>query len=168
MRASDIMTGHPAHVTRNDPARKAAMLMADYDCGCLPVVAGDNDSRVVGVVTDRDLALRGLAQGRGPDTPVHELMTADPNCCTADADIKDVERIMADWQVRRVVVVDSDGACLGMIAQADLARAAEEQRGVSDREVARVVERISEPAQVSLDQAPYRRQGGEGGTEKRF
>jgi CBS domain-containing protein len=168
MRASDIMTANPAHVTRNASARQAAMLMADYDCGCLPVVAGEEDRRVVGVVTDRDLALRGLAQGRGPDTPVHELMTPDPNCCPANADVREVERIMADWQVRRVVVVDADGACLGMISQADLARAAEERRGVSDREVARVVERISEPAQVSIDQAPYRREGAQGTTEQRF
>lgn len=168
MRASDIMTGNPAHVTRNTSARQAAELMADYDCGCLPVVASESDNRVVGVITDRDLVLRGLAQGRGPDSPVHLMMTPEPNCCRADADIEDVERIMADWQVRRVVVVDAGGACLGMISQADLARAAEERRGVSEREVARVVERISEPAQVSLDQAPYRREGGRGTTEQRF
>jgi len=168
MHAREIMTANPAVVTPDDPARRVAELMAEHDCGCLPVVDARQGGRVVGVVTDRDLALRGLAQGRGPETPVRELMTPDPECCRADDDVKDVERVMADWQVRRVVVVDADRRCVGMIAQADLARAAEHRRGVSDREVAQIVERISEPAQMSLDQAPYRRQGGEGATEQRF
>lgn len=158
MRAREIMTENPACVTADEPARRVAQLMAEYDCGCLPVVAGRDDKRVIGVVTDRDLALRGLAQGKGPDTPVRELMSAEPNTCLVDADVQDVERIMSDWQVRRVVVVDQDHRCVGMISQADLARAAEHGRGVSDREVARVVERISEPAQMSLDQAPARRE----------
>lgn len=157
MRAREIMTEKPASVTPSDSARRVAQLMAEYDCGCLPVVEAGPGGRVVGVVTDRDLALRGLAQGKGPDTPVRELMTADPNCCPAEADVEEVERVMSEWQVRRVVVVDDAGHAVGMIAQADLARAAEQGRGVSDREVARVVERISEPAQMSLDQAPYRR-----------
>ena len=145
MKAQDLMTESPACVTPDDTARRVAQLMADNDCGCLPVVEGRDNSRVVGVVTDRDIALRGVAQGKGPDTPVRELMTPDPDCCTPDADVKEVERLMADRQVRRVIVVDGAGCCLGIIAQADLALAAEERRGVSDAEVARVVERVSEP-----------------------
>jgi CBS domain-containing protein len=97
------------------------------------------------VVTDRDIALRGVAKGKGPDTRVRDVMTQDPFCCSADADIRDVERVMAERQVRRIVVVDADGRCAGMIAQADLALAAERKQEVSDLEVARVVERISEP-----------------------
>ena len=122
MHAREIMTADPAVVTPDDPARRVAELMAEHDCGCLPVVDARQGGRVIGVVTDRDLALRGLAQGRGPETPVRELMTPDPECCRADDDVKDVERVMTDWQVRRVVVVDADRRCVGMIAQADLAR----------------------------------------------
>ena len=152
MRAREIMTTNLATVSPDDRAQRAAELMAEYDCGCVPVV--EAGGRVVGVVTDRDLAIRGLAHGRGADTPVRELMTAEPECCDADADLHEVERIMRDSQLRRVVVVDADHRCIGIVAQADLARAAEEGRGVSDTEVARVVERISEPPSMSLDQRP--------------
>jgi CBS domain-containing protein len=151
MRAHEIMTAGPACCTPDDPAERVAQLMADNDCGCIPVVADRNDSRVVGVVTDRDIAIRGVAKGKGPDARVRDLMTPDPFCCSADADVKDVERLMAERQVRRVVVVDGDGCCVGVIAQADLARAAERTKDVSDVEVARVVERISEPAPASKE-----------------
>jgi signal-transduction protein with cAMP-binding, CBS, and nucleotidyltransferase domain len=111
---------------------------------------------VVGVVTDRDLAVRGLARSKGLDTPVRELMTSDPCCCSPDAGVEDVERLMADRQVRRVVVADADGCCLGIIAQADLARAAERGGDVTDRELAVVVEAISEPSAWSIRAANWR------------
>jgi CBS domain-containing protein len=149
MKAQELMTASPVCCTPEDPAQRAAQLMADNDCGCIPVVAGRNDTSVIGVVTDRDIAVRGVAKGKGPDARVRDLMTPDPFCCSVDTDVKDVERVMAERQVRRVVVVDGDGCCLGVIAQADLARAAKRTKGVSDLEIARVVERISEPAATS-------------------
>lgn len=124
--------------------------MREHDCGCLPVVEDQEAKRVVGVVTDRDLACRCLAEGKGADTRVEEAMSSDPSCCAADADVDEVERIMAERQVRRVPVVDAQGCCVGMVAQADLAR---QDRGVSDREVGRVVERISEPTGVPRREA---------------
>lgn len=142
MQAQDIMSPNPACCTPEDTAQRAAEFMREHDCGCLPVVDDQETKHVVGVVTDRDLACRCLAEGRGPDTPVRELMSSEPSCCTADADLQEVERIMAERQVRRVPVVDEAGCCVGMVAQADLAR---DGRGVSDREVARVVEQVSEP-----------------------
>ncbi|MDQ3950887.1 MAG: CBS domain-containing protein [Gemmatimonadota bacterium] len=153
MKAQELMTNSPACCTPEDPAQRVAQLMADNDCGCIPVVAGRNDTHVIGVVTDRDIAIRGVAKGKGPDTRIRDLMTPDPFCCSADADIKDVERVMAERQVRRVVVVDGDGCCVGVIAQADLARAADRRRDVSDLEVARVVERISEPKPSAAQRA---------------
>ena len=144
MKAQDLMTPCPASCTPDDTARRAALLMSENDCGCLPVVESRNSDRVVGVVTDRDIALRAVARGKGPDTPVRELMTADPECCPADADVEAVEHVMADRQVRRVVIVDGAGCCVGIVSQADLAREADRGRDVSEREVARVVERISE------------------------
>jgi CBS domain-containing protein len=146
MRAQDIMTISPACVTPDEKLRKAAQLMADSDCGCIPVVDAGDNRRVVGVVTDRDIAIRGVAQGKGPDTKVADVMTADAECCLPDDDIETVERIMADRQVRRVVIVDDDGYCVGIVAQADLARASGKQGDVTKQDVARVVERISEPA----------------------
>jgi CBS domain-containing protein len=154
MRASEIMTANPACVTETDSALQVAQLMLEHDCGCLPVVAGEDDQHVVGVVTDRDLAIRGFARGKESHTPVRELMTSDPCCCSPGDDVHDVERAMADRQIRRIVVADDDGRCVGIIAQADLARAAarREKSGVSDRDVARVVERVSAPS-LPLDSA---------------
>jgi CBS domain-containing protein len=163
MKAQELMTQNPACCTPDDSIDRAAQLMADNDCGCLPVVTGRNDSRVVGVVTDRDIALRGVAKGKGPDTQVRHVMTVDPFCCSPDADIKDVESVMAERQVRRVVVVDAGRCCIGVIAQADLARAADRRKDVSDVEVARVVERISEPGPGRASAATQR-----GATELRY
>lgn len=142
MRASDLMTGNPTCCAPDDTVRMAARGMRDADCGCLPVVDDMESRHVVGVVTDRDIAIRALADGLGPDTRVRDVMTANPACCSPDADVREVERIMADRQVRRVPVVDDRDCCVGMIAQADLAR---DERDLDDHEVRQTLERISEP-----------------------
>jgi CBS domain-containing protein len=147
MKASEIMTKDPACVTPEDSARQAAQLMADNDCGCLPVVESHGSGRIVGVITDRDIAVRGVARGRNPDTAVRDLMTREATTCPPEADLEEVERAMSDRQVRRIVVADADGRACGIISQADLARASD--RDVSEKVVARVVERISEPARAS-------------------
>jgi len=142
MLAKEIMSRDPACCTPEDTLRTAARLMSDNDCGCLPVVESPNEKRVVGVLTDRDIAIRGVARGKSPDSAVNDIMTPSPACCSPEDDVEDVERIMTDRQVRRVPVVGNDGRVVGMIAQADLAR---EDRALSDREVGRIVEKISEP-----------------------
>ncbi len=141
MKAQEIMTETPACCTPDDTVQEAARKMADNDCGCLPVVRDMESKEIVGVVTDRDLACRCLGEGKGAETPVDEVMSANPSCCTPDSDLEEVERIMAERQVRRVPVIDGQGCCVGMIAQADLARS----RATSDRDVGRVVEQVSEP-----------------------
>ena len=149
MRAQDLMTMSPACVTADEAVSRVAQLMAEHDCGCIPVVDAGDNRRVVGVITDRDIAIRGVAEGKGPNTKVRELMTPDPQCCRPDDDLQAIERVMADQQVRRVVIVDDDGYCVGIVAQADLARANEKTADVTDRDVARVVERISQPASAT-------------------
>lgn len=144
MRAHDIMTPSPASCSPDDTVGSVARIMRENDCGAVPVVDPDT-RRVVGIVTDRDLAIRGLANDRGVDTKVSQLMTRNAQCCTADDDVRSVESAMAEHQVRRVPVVDSAGRCVGIVAQADLARAAAHGSQLSDREVGIVVERISEP-----------------------
>ena len=151
MKAKDIMTPSPATASPNDSIECVAQLMREYDCGVVPVVEG---RQIVGIVTDRDLAVRALAAGKDADTAVRDVMTASPCCCSADDDVSDVEKVMKDNQVRRVPIVDDRECCIGIIAQADLARAAKDGRRVSDREVAVVVERISEPANVSIHSRP--------------
>lgn len=150
MKTQDIMTANPACCTPDDTVQNAAQLMQQHDCGCLPVVEDQKSKRVVGVVTDRDLACRCLAEGKGADTKVEEVMSADPSCCRPEDDVAEVERIMAERQVRRVPVVDRRACCVGMVAQADLAR---QDRAVSDREVGRVVERVSEPTKSARREA---------------
>jgi CBS domain-containing protein len=142
VKASELMTPNPACVTPEASAQEAARLMAQHDCGALPVVE-DRGGRLIGMVTDRDLAVRGLANGKGGDTRIRELMTADVATCGARDSVKDVARVMKDQQVRRVPIVDENGRPIGMIAQADLARA---DHALSDSKVGEVVEEISEPS----------------------
>jgi CBS domain-containing protein len=142
MRVKQIMTPNPAWCTPDSTAREAAILMRDHDCGSIPVVESGTSKRLVGTVTDRDLAVRGLAQSRGPDTQVRDLMTDDPVTCMPEDEVEDVRQVMVQEQVRRVPVVDVDGLLVGIVAQADIAR---EEGAASDREVGRIVEAISEP-----------------------
>jgi CBS domain-containing protein len=142
MRIKEIMTPDPAVVTRDTTAREAARLMRECDCGAIPVVESQENRQPIGIVTDRDLAVRGIAEGRGPDTPVRELMTERPHAALADDEVETVRQVMMQQKIRRVVVTDAGGTVIGMVAQADLAR---HDDAVSDRELGKVVEAISEP-----------------------
>ena len=143
VKVRELMTKDPASCTPDQSIREAARLMRDCDCGCIPVVADLAGRRLVGVVTDRDIAIRAMAEGKGPDTPVRDVMSLGPKCCGPEDDVNAVEEIMAEEQVRRVPVVDERGCCVGMVSQADLAL---NDKAASEKEVGRVVERISEPA----------------------
>lgn len=142
MRVCDIMTPDPACCTPDSTAREAATLMKEHDCGSIPVVENTLTKRLVGTVTDRDLAIRGLAAGKGPDTPVRELMTEAPITSGPEDEVEIVREVMVARMVRRVPVVDDDGALVGIVAQADIAR---EEGAASDQEVGRIVEAISDP-----------------------
>jgi CBS domain-containing protein len=142
MQAKEIMSPEPKCCTPDDTLRDAARMMADNDCGCLPVVEDITRKQIIGVLTDRDIAIRGVAVGKTPDSKVNDVMSPAPSVCFAEDAVEEVERIMIEKQVRRVPVVDSEGRVVGIIAQADLAR---DNRAASDREVGRLVEKISEP-----------------------
>jgi CBS domain-containing protein len=136
------MTPNPARCTPDATAQDVAVLMRDHDCGSIPVVENTTSNRLVGTVTDRDLAIRGLAAGNGPDALVRDLMTPEPVTSVPEDEVEDLRQVMIEQQVRRVPVVDVDGALVGIVAQADIAR---EEGAASDREVGRIVEAISEP-----------------------
>ena len=142
MKANDLMTSNPACCTPDSTAQQAAQLMEENDCGCIPVVEDEESRFLVGVVTDRDIALRGVAQGRSPETPIRDLMSTDVSAVRPEDELAAIEELMAELQVRRVPVVDEDGCCIGIIAQADLAL----EDGESDGVVGHVVEKISEKA----------------------
>ena len=144
MKARDIMTENPATITPETSAREAARLMETHDVGSLPVVEG-TERRLVGVVTDRDLALRVLGRGESPDVQVREVMSGDIHCCKAEDSLDDVENAMGKYQVRRIPIVDDNKRVLGVIAQADLAR---ERKAVGSKDLGKVMEKISEPAGV--------------------
>jgi CBS domain-containing protein len=136
MKVSEVMTRDVRVANPEQSIREAAQLMAELDAGVLPVGA---DDRLVGMITDRDIAVRGVAKGKAPDTPVREVMTADVKYCFDDEEVDHVARNMADIQVRRLPVVNRDRRLVGIIAIADLA-ANEDVRVVGE-----AVSGISEP-----------------------
>ena len=143
MKASDLMTKNPACITPRTTAQEAASLMEREDVGSLPVVESRDSMRLVGIVTDRDLALRVLGQGKPGSTPIEEAMSSGPLACVhPEDDLDKVEHLMAEHQVRRVPVVGQNDGILGVIAQADLAR---ELHSVGGKDFGKVVQEISEP-----------------------
>jgi CBS domain-containing protein len=118
MKVSEVMTRDVRLIEPNQSIRDAARLMAELDAGIMPVREGD---RLVGMITDRDIAVRAVAQGRGPDTPVREVMTDEVKYCFEDDDTKDVARNMAEIQVRRLPVLTRDKRLVGIISLGDMA-----------------------------------------------
>jgi CBS domain-containing protein len=118
MRVSEAMTRTVRVADPDQSIRDAAMLMAELDAGVLPV--GEND-RLVGMITDRDIAIRAVAQGRGPDAPIREVMPPEVRYCFEDEDVEDVVQNMADIQERRLPVVDRSKRLVGIISLGDVA-----------------------------------------------
>lgn len=118
MQVQDVMTRDVATINPDQTVEKAARLMAELDVGALPV--GEND-RLVGVITDRDIAVRGLAQGKGPKTKVRDVMTPEIKYCFVDQDLDEIATNMAEIQVRRLPVVDRDKRLVGILSLSDLA-----------------------------------------------
>jgi CBS domain-containing protein len=135
------MSENPMRCLPSDPVDVAARLMVTEDVGSLPVVSDLQTTKLIGIVTDRDLTVKVVAEGRDPKgSIVEEVMTYEPITCRMDDDVQRVLELMAEHQVRRVPVVDADGCLIGIIAQADIAtRIAEPAR------TAQVVEEISRP-----------------------
>lgn len=135
MKVSDCMTRDVRVAAPTQSLREAASLMAELDVGILPV--GDND-RLVGMITDRDIAVRGVACGRGPDATVSEVMTDTVKYCFADQSIEEVSRNMGDIQVRRLPVVDREKRLVGIISLSDIANGegATDEAGEALRDIA--------------------------------
>lgn len=124
MQVSDIMTLDPETCQPGDTLREVARKMSEGDFGSMPVIEGD---RLVGVVTDRDITVRGVAQGLGGDTEVSQVMTPDPVCVSPDTDIEEAAEIMQEEQIRRLYVTDDDDQLIGVVALADVALAEDEE-----------------------------------------
>lgn len=126
MLVQDAMSREVLTVSPEASIREAARLMAGADIGALPVAAGD---RLAGMVTDRDIAIRAVAIGKGPDCTVGEVMTHDVLYCHEDEDLGHVSQNMAENQVRRLPVVDVDKRLVGIISLADIADARAKEAG---------------------------------------
>jgi len=118
MLVSEAMTRDVQVASPRQTIRDAARIMTEIDAGVLPV--GEND-RLVGMITDRDIAVRAVAQGKGPDTAVREVMTEDVKYCFEDEELEHVAHNMGEIQVRRLPVVNRDKRLVGILALGDIA-----------------------------------------------
>lgn len=120
MLVSHAMTRNVKLVSPNETIGEAARVMGAIDVGALPV--SENDG-LVGMVTDRDMVIRGLAMGRGPETPIREVMSEEVLYCFEDQDLREVADNMSDMQVRRLPVLDRDKRLVGILSLADVTAA---------------------------------------------
>ena len=132
----DVMTSNPCSIDADKSVAYAAKMLRDEDVGAAPIVEGD---KLVGMLTDRDIAIRVVAEGRDPDQVTvrdvasKQVVTIDPQ-----QDLDEALRIMAKHQVRRLPVVEEDGKLVGVVAQADVAREGD------DKQTGKLVEEISQ------------------------
>ena len=136
MKVSEAMTRQVELATPDETIEQAAKTMAQVDSGALPVREGD---RLVGMITDRDIAIRAIGAGKGPETRVREVMTAEVKYCFEDEDLEHVAANMAEIQVRRLPVMNRDKRLVGILSLGDMAA----QGGV--RPGARALKGVSEP-----------------------
>lgn len=141
MKAQDIMTKNPSCVTPETSLRDAARIMKEQDVGLVPVVERKGSKRVVGLITDRDMAIRVVAEGREVEgCVVRDVMSRDVMTLRADTVVDEVMRVMGEEQVRRIPIVDERDELVGIVAQADVVRHAND-----DSMAERAVEKISKP-----------------------
>ena len=145
-RASEIMTADPHAVTPQATLAEVAQKMRDLDVGIIPVVDNAENRRLRGVITDRDIAIRAVAEGRDGSATVGDCMTDRVQSVNKNDSVRDVMRLMRDEQVRRVPVTDREGRLVGIIAQADLVVDYAANDDDRELEVSSTIERISAPA----------------------
>ena len=136
MKVSDVMTRDVQTVRPDQTAREAASFMLRADAGSIPVTEGE---RLIGMISDRDIAVRGVAEGHGPETPVRDLMTNDVVCARVDDDTDDVASRMSEAQVRRLPVIDDQERLCGIVSLGDLS-----QQG-ADNAAEQALEGVTQP-----------------------
>lgn len=136
MKVSEVMTRDVQTVRPDQSVKDAASFMLSADAGSIPVIDGE---RLIGMITDRDIAIRGVAKGYGPDTPVRALMTDEILCVRIDDDVDEVASRMSEAQVRRLPVIDDEERLCGIVSLGDLSRDADEDAA------AEALEGVSEP-----------------------
>lgn len=139
MKVGDVMTSHFEMIDSTESLTQAAREMKSLDVGVLPVREG---TRLIGVITDRDIVIRGLAEGRDPDSAqVKDIISSEIVYCYEDDSVEDAAHLMEDHQVRRLIVCNQDKTPVGIVSLGDLA-----VKAANDRLYGETLERISEPA----------------------
>ena len=125
---TEVMTPIPQCCTPDDSVIEVARVMQQHDVGVVPIIESQDTRRVLGVITDRDIVLRVVAEGRDPNEmiSVRDVMTDEVVSVSPDADVLHAEERMKEHQLRRVLVVDDNGCLVGIVSMADLARATDE------------------------------------------
>ena len=123
MKVSDVMTRDVDTVRPDQTVQQAASFMLRDDAGSMPVTEGE---RLIGMITDRDIAVRGIANGHGPDAPVRDLMTTGVVVARADDDVEECAAKMSQAQVRRLPVIDENDQLCGIVSLGDLSREADD------------------------------------------
>ena len=134
MKIAECMSSEVHVITPDDTIQDAAIAMAEQDVGVLPVTI---DQQLVGIVTDRDIAIRGIGMGCGPDTPIEDVMSREVRCCFAGQDSAEVLATMSQVQVRRLPVVDDARRLVGIVSITDLAAAEASRTGQALGEIGR-------------------------------
>lgn len=142
MKVKDIMTKSVISLDSNDTVQKAASIMNEHNIGSVPVCESSN---VIGIITDRDIALRCVAEGKDcKNQSVRDIMSSNPAIGTPDMDVQDASRIMSERQIRRLPVVDNDNL-VGMVSLGDIA-----VNPKSDEQAGKALSTISEPSTPEL------------------
>jgi CBS domain-containing protein len=140
MKVKEIMTPKPGVCTPETPLQEVARAMVGSDCGALPVVRHEKARDLIGIITDRDIVVRAIAEGGNPLTlTASSCMTSPAITIKEDASLEDCMDLMESRKIRRVPVVDASGSVVGIVAQADVARHA------SDKEAGELVRDVSVP-----------------------
>jgi CBS domain-containing protein len=134
---ADVMTRDAVTIAPSDTMQRAAKMMDDLNVGALPVCDG---TKLVGMLTDRDIVVRGISAGMGVDTPVESMLSAPAKWCFDDDDVAEIQEMMAREQIRRLAVVDREKHLVGIIALGDLATNA-------DGQISSTVAEVSSPSQ---------------------
>ena len=142
MKVREAMSANPVCCLPSDTAMKVAATLREQNIGSMPVVADHDSRRLVGMITDRDLCCTVIADGLDPrKTAIEKFATANPVSCRDGENVEHCERLMQEHQIRRIPIVDGEGRCIGIVAQADLALKDKPER------ISRTVAEISKPEQ---------------------
>lgn len=140
MKVKEIMTENPICCEGETSLEEVARMMVENDCGAIPVVQDQDSWKPIGIITDRDIATRAVAQGRNPlELTAEECMSPSPVTIGPDFEIGECLREMEEHQIRRILVVDDNGGCCGIVALADIAL------HTGEKEAGEVVEEVSRP-----------------------